>query len=62
MCFKPERLKVTETYFKQGLGIQNVSDEASDSLGYEVDSVVLTGNYRSWRSVRNSSSLSSDPH
>lgn len=35
---------------------------ASDSIGYEVGSVALTGNYRSWRSVRNSSSLTFDPH
>lgn len=35
---------------------------ASDSIGCEVGSEALTGNYRSWRSVRNSSSLTSDPH
>lgn len=62
LWFKPERLNVTETHFKWDLGTDNISDEASDSLGYEVGSIVLTGNYRNWRSVRNSSSLTSDPH
>lgn len=62
LCFKPERLKVTETFSNRNIECRWWKLGASDSPGYEVGSVVLTGNYRRWRSVRNTWSLTSDPH